>query len=149
MTRALHRPALPALFRMFGLPLLLAGLLCLWALPARAFPGAGEQAGKSAADKFEEMDKNKNGKVVMEEFRAVFPNMREEAFVTIDKNGDGVIDRMEWDEFIKGHAAGMKPGPMGGMPPKGAPMMNNMPGNPMIPPPGSADMPLVTPPNGN
>ena len=41
----------------------------------------------------------------------------------------------------------MKPG-MGGMPPKMGAPMNNMPGDPIIPPPGSADMPLVTPPNG-
>ena len=124
--------------------LALAGLLALPALQARA---ADDPAKAASKDKFEEMDKNKDGKVILEEFQASFPNMKESAFVVIDKNGDGAIDRVEWDEFLKGHAAGMKPG-MGGMPPQMGAPMNNMPGDPMIPSPDSADMPLVTPPNG-
>lgn len=143
MTRVLRFPALSVLRRMFAL-LALAGLLALPGL-ARA---ADERAQAAPGDKFEAMDANQDGKVVLEEFQAAFPHMKESAFVVIDKNGDGAIGRVEWDEFLKGHAAGMKPG-MGGMPPRqsGA-TMNNMPGNPLIPPPGSADMPLVTPPNG-
>lgn len=143
MTRVLRFPALPVLLRMFAL-LALAGLLALPALQARA---ADDSAKAASKDKFEEMDKNKDGKVILEEFQASFPNMKESAFVVIDKNGDGAIDRVEWDEFLKGHAAGMKPG-MGGMPPQMGAPMNNMPGDPMIPSPDSADMPLVTPPNG-
>ncbi|WP_300906801.1 calcium-binding protein [uncultured Desulfovibrio sp.] len=142
MTRVLRFPSLPTFWRMFAL-LALASLLTLPTL-ARA---ADDPAKAVPRDKFEAMDTNNDGKVVLEEFQAVFPNMKESAFVVIDKNGDGAIGRVEWDEFLKGHAAGMKPG-MGGMPPKTGAPMNNMPGDPMIPPPGSADMPLVTPPNG-
>ena len=130
MTRVLRFPALPVLLRMFAL-LALAGLLALPALQARA---ADDPAKAASKDKFEEMDKNKDGKVILEEFQASFPNMKESAFVVIDKNGDGAIDRVEWDEFLKGHAAGMKPG-MGGMPPRMGAPMNNMPGDPMIPSP--------------
>ena len=32
---------------------------------------------------------------------ASFPNMKESAFVVIDKNGDGAIDRVEWMNFSK------------------------------------------------
>ncbi|WP_297848098.1 calcium-binding protein [uncultured Desulfovibrio sp.] len=142
MTRVLRFPSLPTFWRMFAL-LALVSLLSLPTL-ARA---ADDPAKAVPRDKFEAMDTNNDGKVVLEEFQAVFPNMKESAFVVIDKNGDGAIGRVEWDEFLKGHAAGMKPG-MGGMPPKTGAPMNNMPGDPMIPPPGSADMPLVTPPNG-
>ena len=142
MTRVLRFPSLPTFWRMFAL-LALASLLSLPTL-ARA---ADDPAKAVPRDKFEAMDTNNDGKVVLEEFQAVFPNMKESAFVVIDKNGDGAIGRVEWDEFLKGHAAGMKPG-MGGMPPNTGAPMNNMPGDPMIPPPGSADMPLVTPPNG-
>ncbi|MGE9985452.1 EF-hand domain-containing protein [Desulfovibrio sp. SGI.169] len=142
MTRVLRFPARPVLWRMFAL-LALAGLLALPGL-TRA---AGDPAKAAPRDKFEAMDANQDGKVVLEEFQAAFPHMKESAFVVIDKNGDGAIGRVEWDEFLKGHAAGMKPG-MGGMPPMPGAPMDNMPGNPLIPPPGSADAPLVTPPNG-
>ena len=58
----------------------------------------------------------------------------------------------EWATFMQGHAAGMRPdgmgGGMGGTPDR-APRMNNMPGDPMIPPPDSADLPLMRPPSGN
>ena len=42
--------------------------------------------------------------------------MKESAFVVIDKNGDGAIDRVGGMNS-QSHAAGMKPG-MGGMPPE-------------------------------
>ena len=90
------------------------------------------------------MDTNKDDKVSYEEFKAYFPNMREEAFAVIDKNGDKVIDRAEWDEFVSNHSSGHMGGSMGNM--MGG--QNGMPGNAMMPTPGSADMPLVTPPNG-
>ena len=57
------------------------------------------------------MDTNKDGKVTYEEFKVFFPDMREEAFTVIDKNGDKVIDRVEWDTFVKNHAAGHMPTP--------------------------------------
>ncbi|WP_298033474.1 calcium-binding protein [uncultured Desulfovibrio sp.] len=135
MTRVLRFSAPPVFWWMFAL-LALAGLLALPGL-VRA---AADPAKAASRDKFEEMDTNKDGKAVLTEFQAAFPNMKENAFVVIDKNDDGAIERVEWNEFLKGHTAGMKPG-------IGA-SMNNMPDDPMISSPGCADMPLVTPPNG-
>ena len=119
----------------------LAAVLCLWAASAQANHAATDAP---KVDKFELMDTNKDGKVSYEEFKAYFPNMREEAFAVIDKNGDKVIDRAEWDEFVSNHSSGHMGGSMGNM--MGG--QNGMPGNAMMPTPGSADMPLVTPPNG-
>ena len=119
----------------------LAAVLCLWAASAQANPAATDAP---KVDKFELMDTNKDGLVSYEEFKAYFPNMREEAFAVIDKNGDKVIDRAEWDEFVSNHSSGHMGGSMGNM--MGG--QNGMPGNAMMPTPGSADMPLVTPPNG-
>ena len=119
----------------------LAAVLCLWAASAQANPAATDAP---KVDKFELMDTNKDGKVSYEEFKAYFPNMRDEAFAVIDKNGDKVIDRAEWDEFVSNHSSGHMGGSMGNM--MGG--QGGMPGNAMMPTPGSADMPLVTPPNG-
>ena len=119
----------------------LAAVLCLWAASAQANPAATDAP---KVDKFELMDTNKDGKVSYEEFKAYFPNMREEAFAVIDKNGDKAINRAEWDEFVSNHSSGHMGGSMGNM--MGG--QGGMPGNPMMPSPGSADMPLVTPPNG-
>lgn len=109
-----------------------------------ALPGLGCAAEQTAstipADRFAQMDVNNDGKVVIEEFRASFPNMNEQAFAIIDKNGDQGIDRAEWFDFMENHG---KPQPK----PKGAPL-NNIPGDPLIPPPDSADLPLVRPPMG-
>jgi len=118
-----------------------AAVLCLWAASAQANPAAAE-GGK--VDKFEMMDTDKDGKVTYEEFRTCFPNIREEAFTVIDKNGDKAIDRVEWDEFVANHSSGHMGGSMGNM--MGG--QGGMPGNSTMPMPGSADMPLVTPPNG-
>ena len=141
MTRTLRLTDL-SLRQMFGL----LALLSLLTLPALAAQAA-EPPAAAPKDKFAEMDKNNDGKVVLEEFTAAFPGMREEAFKSIDKNGDGVVVREEWEVFSRQHASGMKPGNMPPAMQKGAPM-NNMPGDPVIPPPDSADMPLLTPPNG-
>ncbi|MDD3684466.1 EF-hand domain-containing protein [Desulfovibrio desulfuricans] len=119
----------------------LAAVLCLWAASAQANPAATDAP---KVDKFELMDTNKDGKVSYEEFKAYFPNMREEAFAVIDKNGDKAINRAEWDEFVSNHSSGHMGGSMGNM--MGG--QGGMPGNAMMPTPGSADMPLVTPPNG-
>jgi len=116
-----------------------AAVLCLWAAAAQAAPDATAQPQADKPDKFAMMDTNKDGKVTYEEFKACFPDMREEAFTVIDKNGDKVIDREEWDAFVKNHASGHMGGMMGG---------NGMPGNATMPNPGSANMPLVMPPNG-
>lgn len=88
-------------------------------------------------ERFVQMDANGDGRVVLEEFRAAFPNMNENAFVVIDKNGDKGIDEAEWLEFSRSHARPQRE--------RGAPM-NNIPGDPLIPPPDSNDLPLMRPP---
>ena len=88
-------------------------------------------------DRFALMDINNDGKVVIEEFRQASPDMNEQAFLIIDKNGDKAIDRAEWVALMETHGSGQ--------PREGAPM-NNIPGDPMIPSPDSADLPLVRPP---
>ena len=117
--------------------------LCLLASPAEAMPGAGKEDAPKV-DKFAQMDANKDGKVVYEEFKAVFPTMREEAFTVIDKNGDKAIDRGEWDAFVQdhssGHMGGQAGGKMGGM--------SKAPGDAANPAAGCPALPLVTPPNG-
>ena len=87
MTRTLELPDITAMLKISLLPLLAA--LVLMASPAHAMPGMGSGEGGGMGDKFSQMDTNKDGKVSREEFKAAFPNMREEAFVAIDKDGDG------------------------------------------------------------
>ncbi len=93
------------------------------------------------SDRFGQMDKNGDGKVVLEEFRAAFPNMSEQAFAVIDANGDKGIERAEWFDFTAEHAKGARPR-MGT-----APRLNNIPGDPLIPSPDSGDLPLMRPSN--
>lgn len=140
MTRTLHLPDISALLKISLLPLLAA--LVLMASPSHAMPGMGNGSG-GMGDKFTQMDTDKDGKVSREEFKALFPNMREEAFVAIDKDGDNFISVDEWNGFMKEHSSGMRPNTMNDGP------MPTVPGNPMMPNPGSAELPLVTPPNGN
>lgn len=120
-----------------GAALLLGGLSCNAQHPAHAPAG-------HMHDRFNAMDTNGDGKLVLEEFRAAFPNMNEKAFEVIDINGDKGIDQAEWFQFTEGHASGKMPGNME----QGAPM-NNMPGDPLIPPPDSSDLPLMRPPGMN
>lgn len=89
-------------------------------------------------DRFVMMDTNNDGKVVIEEFKTAFPNMNENAFIVIDKNGDKGIERAEWLEFIDNHGKSQQ------MPRRDP--MNNIPGDPLIPPPDSNDLPLMRPP---
>ncbi|MEG1610548.1 MAG: calcium-binding protein, partial [Bilophila sp.] len=58
-----------------------------------------------AADRFAEMDKDKNDKVTWEEFEAAMPQMRKSAFESIDTNKDNAITRAEWDTFRASHGA--------------------------------------------
>lgn len=158
-----HFRAPGGLFRLTVLGILAGFLLFFHSGEGLAAPGAHMPDHQATApghaprhatadDRFAAMDKDGDGRVVLEEFRAAYPGMSERAFVVIDSNGDGGIERAEWATFMQGHAAGMRPdgmgGGMGGTPDR-APRMNNMPGDPMIPPPDSADLPLMRPPSGN
>lgn len=140
MTRTIQLPDISARLKISLLALLAA--FVLMASPSHAMPGMGNGSGGSV-DKFSQMDTNKDNKVSREEFKALFPNMREEAFVAIDKDGDNFISVDEWNGFMKDHSSGMRPNTMNNGP------MPTVPGNPMMPNPGSAELPLVTPPNGN
>lgn len=116
-------------------------LLALMAL-GLALPACGHAAATHPGNaKFDQMDINKDGRVILEEFQAAFPNMNEQAFGMIDLNNDGAIEREEWLQFTEGHASGNMPR----LRERGAPM-NNIPGDPLIPPPDSSDLPLVRPP---
>lgn len=88
-------------------------------------------------DRFAVMDANGDGKIALEEFQTANPNMSENAFVIIDANKDKAIDRQEWLVFVQNHAQPARE--------PGAPM-NNIPGDPLIPPPDSSDLPLMRPP---
>lgn len=90
-------------------------------------------------DRFAQIDTNNDGKIVLEEFRSNFPNMDEQAFVVIDRNKDNGISRVEWAEFMENH--GKSP-----QRPPSTENMNNIPGDPLIPPVDSSDLPLVRPP---
>lgn len=112
-----------------------AALIC-------SVPGCAQQKPAPMPDRFAVIDVNGDGKIVAEEFQAAFPNMNEKAFSVIDINGDGAIEQAEWAQFMEGHSKGS------GMPgqDKGAPM-NNIPGDPLIPPVDSSDLPLMRPPS--
>lgn len=97
----------------------------------------------SAGQQFDRMDANRDGRVILEEFSATYPNMNKQAFVIIDKNGDGAIQKPEWIQFLENHARGIVPRREDPNVP-----MNNIPGDPLIPPMDSSDLPLVSPPNG-
>ena len=127
-----------------ALIVLIGIVFLLWAtLYGAELKGTPNPEASRASDKFSEMDKDKDGKVVLEEFQASYPGMNQQAFVVIDRNGDGAIQRAEWIDFINQHGSGQKPD----LNRRGAPM-NNIPGDPLIPPPNSSDLPLVRPPAG-
>ena len=149
----LHRAG--AFFRLTALGILAGFLLFFHAgegLASPAAPKMGHAAhapNTGGADRFAAMDKNGDGKVVIEEFQSASPGMSERAFAVIDSNGDGAIERAEWNVFMQGHAAGVPPQGMAMPQPETAPRLNNIPGDPLIPPPDSADLPLMRPPSGN
>ena len=146
----LHRAG--AFFRLTALGVLAGFMLFFHVGEGMASPAdhkAGHAAHAAAGDRFAAMDANGDGKVVIEEFQTARPGMSERAFAVIDSNGDGAIERAEWDTFMQGHAAGVPPEGMGMPKPDTAPRLNNIPGDPLIPPPDSADLPLMRPPSGN
>lgn len=119
------------------------GMAFLAALSIGASACAAEKApAPPQPDRFVVIDANGDGKVVVEEFQAAFPNMNKQAFSVIDANNDGGIDKKEWYDFLEGHNASS----FRGAPDNNAPL-NNIPGDPLIPPPDSSDLPLMQPQN--
>lgn len=114
--------------------------LLFFALAGCLFHAGNALCKDMGAELFGRMDTDANGKVTAEEFRAAYPNMNENAFVTIDANGDGAIDVSEWNAFTIRHSAQDRPGRERGA------QMNNIPGDPLIPPVDSNDLPLMRPP---
>lgn len=112
---------------------------CLAPSQSACSRAAETQAPPVEQDRFVQIDRNGDGKIVLEEFQTAFPNMNEQAFVVIDRNKDQGIDRIEWLEFMENHGKS-RPAP------DHAPVMNNIPGDPLIPPVDSSDLPLMRPP---
>jgi hypothetical protein len=73
-------------------------LLFLGVPAATAMPGT---SGKN--DKFATADTNKNGYLNREEFAKAFSGLKPEAFDFIDKDKDGKIVAEEWKAFSSGH----------------------------------------------
>ncbi len=63
---------------------------------------------KNAQEKYTQMDKNADGKVTAEEFKALYPTMQSNVFGIIDANNDKVISLKEWNSFQEQHMQGMK-----------------------------------------
>ncbi len=75
---------------------------------AYAMPPQGAQGTQSAEAKFTQMDTDKDGKVNLEEFKALYPTMKSNVFDIIDDNDDNIIDMKEWINFQNEHMSGMK-----------------------------------------
>lgn len=131
------KTASPLMSRAF-LSLALGALLLSPCQTACSPRGSDAPPPPSAEERFIQMDGNKDGKIDIVEFKAASPNMNEQAFGVIDLNKDGGIDQAEWIEFANNHGKSMKS-------PSEAPVMNNIPGDPLIPPVDSSDLPLMRP----
>ncbi len=55
-----------------------------------------------AAEDFAKVDADADGKVTMEEAKAVMPDMSADKFKAADKNGDGALDPKEYAEATSG-----------------------------------------------
>lgn len=89
-------------------------------------------------EKFKQADKDNDGKLTWEEFKAAYPKMERQAFDAIDLDKDTYISSEEWLQFLKSHQKNMGQGGMGGgmgggMPPAGHPGDSK----PMIMPPSN------------
>lgn len=107
-----------------------AGVFLLLNGTALAMPGQSENPAQEHADRFKTMDSNSDGLLVWAEFEAAMPQMRKEAFDSIDADKNGSITPAEWEAFRKTH--GMKGAAPGKMAPGNA---APAPAKPLIQPP--------------
>ena len=125
-------------------------MTALAAAPAHAMPGNKAPRSTDPAERFALMDADSNGRIAWAEFSKARPNLNENAFKSIDANGDGGIDLDEWKAFSSGHGGMAKTPDMGSM-------MKAMGGKGMAPAIGpnaipsddSSAMPLIMPPQGH
>ncbi len=87
--------------------LLILALMLGMASHAQANPNASNQA-DAIQKKYNQMDTNLDGKVTIEEFKALYPTMKSNVFDIIDSNNDNVIDTKEWEAFQLQHTMDMK-----------------------------------------
>jgi hypothetical protein len=74
--------------------------------PSQADCGKGHtphRMNRIANISFPDMDRDKSGGVSFDEFKAVFPNTRQEGFNMLDKDVDNQLNEAEWDAFKKAH----------------------------------------------
>lgn len=120
------------------------------AVPVQAMPGNAAPKFTDPAERFAVMDSDKDGRIVWKEFSAARPNLNENAFKSIDADGDGAVSLDEWKAFSSGHGGMAKTPDMGSM-------MKAMGGKGMAPAIGpnaipsddSSAMPLIMPPQGH
>ncbi len=61
------------------------------------------KTGRISTTNFEDLDKDKSGGVSFEEFKAVFPRTQQAGFNMLDKDGDGQLNKVEWEAFKDAH----------------------------------------------
>lgn len=138
-------------------------MTALAAAPAHAMPGNKAPRSTDPAERFALMDADSNGRIAWAEFSKARPNLNENAFKSIDANGDGGIDLDEWKAFSSGHGGMAKTPDMGsmmkamggmgmgkGIGPDAIPSDDPAPAMPLVMPPAQksapAGMPVITPP---
>jgi hypothetical protein len=88
--------------------------------------GAPASAVKPASPEgvFAAMDKDGNGRVDREEFQAAYPNLKSKAFEAVDADANGTVSLEEWKAFRQAHTGAKQ----------------------AARPPGSSGQPLIRPP---
>ena len=139
--------------------------LLAFMLPQEASAEESHVADSAAAERFSQIDQDKNSYVTWEELSAARPNLSSTAFEMIDKDKSGTISVGEWTAFSTGHGGGSGMGSMmrsmRGMgdqartQPQSGKMSIVMPPSASGTPPASSTsatggkMPLVMPPQAN
>ena len=78
-------------------------LFGIFALVAVAFAGMYGAHGHTMFKDMGAMDTNKDAQITFEEYEASHSSDLRAVFNMLDANGDGVIDRAEYDQFLKVH----------------------------------------------